>query len=234
MAKIVRATDRRIHAIDPKQWGTAAATDFWWNCNNPDQVAAGSDDLVGFGWISSGGVYLAGVDADFLTSSDVGVTGGYHMDTADDTVSSPFVFGDYAHARMVQAITGALPTTLNAEFYMRLSANNDEQASGVGFFEQGSTSGFAKADTMACVGSGGTNFELHSGAAEDAGSTDDTDAHLFRLTITQGGSIEWFIDGTSQGTLAIQDDLWPTTFGVNTQSAGSNDPILSWAHLWYD
>ena len=228
------ATPRaRIHVTDPKLWGSNAGTDFWWNCNNADQVAAGSDDLVGHGWISTGGVYLAGSAADFLSSADVGTTGGYHMDTAADTVASPQVFGDYLHARMAEAILGAAPTTLNAEFYMRLSANNDEQASGVGFWEAGSTSAFAKGDTMAVVVSGGTNFEIHSGAAEDSGSTDNTTAHIFKMTGTFGSTWEWWIDGTSQGTLAIQADLWPVMFGVNTQAGGSNDPVLNWAHVWY-
>jgi hypothetical protein len=228
------ATPRaRIHITDPKLWGSNAGSDFWWNCNNADQIAAGSDDLVGHGWISTGGVYLAGSLADFGSSADVGTTGGFHMDTAGDTVASPQIFGDYLHMRMVQEILGYMPTTLNAEFYMRLSANNDEQASGAGFWEAGSTSAFAKADCMAVVASGGTNFELHSGAAEDSGSADSTNATLFKITVTTGSTIEWWINGTSQGTLALQTDLWPAMFGVNTQAAGTNDPILNWAHVWY-
>lgn len=230
------ATPRgRVHILDPKLWGSNAGTDFWWNCNNADQIAAGSDDLVGHGWISTGGVYLAGSGADFMASADVGVTGGYHMDTAGDTVASPQVFGDYAHLRMVQALLGYAPTTLNAEFYMRLSANGDEQASSVGFWEAGSTSAFAKADTMAAIGSGGTNFEIHSGADEGSGGTDDTNAHLYTITITPGTTdkVAWSIDGVAKATIDLQEDVWPAMFGVNTQAGGSNDPILSWAHVWY-
>lgn len=222
----------RVHITDPKLWGSNAGTDFWWNCNNADQAAAGSDDLVGHGWISTGGVYLAGSLADFGSSADVGTTGGYHMDTAGDTVASPQIFGDYLHMRMVQGILGYLPTTLTAEFYMRLSANNDEQASGVGFWEAGSTSAFAKGDTLAVIGSGGTNFELHSALTEDAGSTDDQNAHLFQI-VCGGGVAAWYIDGTSQGSVNLQVDLWPAMFGVNTQAGGSNDPVLNWAHVYY-
>ena len=156
------------------------------------------------------------------------------MDTASDTVSSPFVFGDYAHLTMVEDILGYSPTTLSAEFFMRLTLNGDEVASGAGFFAAGSTSGFATTDSIACVCSGGTNFELQNlTPAEDSGSTDDQNGHVFKITITLGSTIEWWIDGTSQGTLALVTDSFPASFGVNTQAGGTNDPVLAWAHVWY-
>lgn len=225
---------RRIHVLRPEDWGTAPGSDFWLVAGNILMDDGAALDLVNYGWQVSGGVHLVSTGADFLASADVGTTGGIHMDTAGDTVASPEIFGDYPHARMAEAILGAAPTTLNAEFYMRLSANNDEQASGAGFWENGATSAFAKGDCMAVVASGGTNFELHSGAAEDAGSTDNTTAHLFKITFTFGSTVEWWIDGTSQGTVAIQTDLWPCAFGVNTQGGGSNDPVLNWAHVYYE
>lgn len=225
--------DRRVHVYSPWDWGHAAGSDFWLICNDVDMVPGGAVGLENYGWISAGFSYLAGTGADFLSSSDVGTTGGFNFDVAQDTLVSPFIFGDYAHLTMVEDILGYTPTTLNAEFYMRLAANNDEQASGAGFFEQGTVAPLTKAETMACIGSGGTNFEIHSGAAEDSGSTDDTSPHVFKITATSGSTFEWWIDGTSQGTLAIQDDLWPAAFGVGTQAAGTNDPVLSWAHVWY-
>ena len=156
------------------------------------------------------------------------------MDTASDTVSSPFVFGDYAHLTMVEDILGYSPTTLSAEFFMRLTLNGDEVASGAGFFAAGSTSGFATTDSIACVCSGGTNFELQNlTPAEDSGSTDDQNGHVFKITITLGSTIEWWIDGTSQGTLALVTDSVPATFGVNPQAGGTNDPVLAWAHVSY-
>ena len=115
---------------------------------------------------------------------------------------------------------------------MYLTANNDEVASGAGFWAAGSTSGFATTDSVAVVCSGGTNFELQNlTPAEDSGSTDDMLPHIFKITI--GATIEWWIDGTSQGTLALVTDSFPASFGVNTQNGGANDPVLAWAHVWY-
>ena len=233
---VIRAVDRRVHCRRPQDWGSAFATDFWMYCHDGDLVAGGGDDLVNHGWISSGGVYLPNTGADFMSGSpaaDIGTMGGYHMDTASDTLASPEIFGDYMHQLVAAEILGYTPTTLNAEFYMRLSANADQQASGAGFWENGATSGFAKADCMAVVASGGTNFELHSGAAEDSGATDDTLLHLWKIQCT-GTTAEWWLDGTSQGTIALQDNLWPVSFGVNTQAAGTNDPILGRVHVWYE
>ena len=234
--KLTAASDKRVHVYRPQDWGSAFATDFWMYCHDGDLVAGGGDDLVNHGWISSGGVYLPNTGADFMSGSpaaDIGTIGGYHMDTASDTLCSPYIFGDYMHQLMFQELMGYTPSVLTAEFYGRLSANADENGSGFGFWENGATSGFAVGDTMAVISSGGTVFELHSGAAEDAGSTDNTDLHLWKIKCT-GTTAEWFIDGTSQGTIALQDNLWPVGFGLNTQAAGTNDPILCWAHVWYD
>jgi hypothetical protein len=194
-------------------------------------LAGGGLDLANYGWISTGGTYAAPSGADFLSSSDKGTVGGFYMDTAADTVASPSMFGDYGHLSMVEDILGYTPTSLSAEFYMRLVNNNDEQATGVGFWAAGSTSAFAKADAVAVVADGGTNFELHSSAAEDAGSADDTNPHLFKITIAS--SVQWWIDGTSQGTVALVTDKFPAIFGMNTQAAGANDPVTSWCHVWY-
>lgn len=237
LSSVPYRTPPRIHCRRPQDWGSAWATDFWMYCHDGDLVAGGGDDLANHGWISSGGVYLANTGADFLSGSpagDIGTIGGYHMDTAGDTLASPEIFGDYMHQLVFEEIMGYSPTKLNAEFYMRFSADGtDEQATGVGFWESGATSAFAVGDAMAVIAQGGTNFELHSGApAEDSGSADNTTLHLWKIQCT-GTTAEWWIDGTSQGTIALQDDLWPCAFGVNTQAGGVNDPVLCWAHVWY-
>ncbi len=224
----------RVHILRPQDWADAAGTDFWAFFGNVVATEGGVGDLDDFGWVTTGFSVLAGSGADFLSGSptaDIGTTGGINFDTASDALTSPFIFGDYAHGRMVQEFLRHFPTELNMECYARFAATGDENGSGFGFLEAGGTP-IEVASTMAYISSGGTVFELHSGAAEDAGDTDDTDPHLWRIKCT-GTTAEWFIDGTSQGTIALQDDLWPVAFSAGTQSGGSNDPVLSWVHVWY-
>ena len=157
-----------------------------------------------------------------------------NFDAVSDNLVSPFIFGDYAHALLVGQILGRLPTSLNMECYARFAANNDEEETGFGFVEAGAARPFVKAGLMALITSDGTNFSLESGAAADAGSTDDTAAHQFKIRC-RGTTAEWFIDGTSQGTIALQDDLWPVAWGASTKaSTGANDPVINWVHIWYE
>lgn len=87
---------------------------------------------------------------------------------------------------------------------------------------------------MALVASDGTNFSLESAGAAAAGSTDDTAPHKFRIEMQAGQDINWYIDDTLQGnTLALQTDLFPVAFCITTATAGSNDPVVTWVHIWY-
>jgi len=232
---IARIRPTRVHAYRPQDWAEAAATDYWANWGNILMADAAALDLVANGWLTSGFSHTVGSAADFLASADVGTTGGLNFDTASDYIASPFIFGDYAHGQLVKGLLGYDPTTLNMECYARFAANNNEEDTGFGFVEAGATGAFAKADLMALITSDGTNFSLESAADADAGSTDNTTAHLFKITISQGttDAIEWWIDGTSQGTIDLQTDLWPAAWVANTAAGGANDPVVSWVHIWY-
>jgi hypothetical protein len=196
--------------------------------------AAGSD-LVANGWLTSGFSQLAGTAAGLLDSADAGTIGGLNFDAVSDYIISPFVFGDYAHALMAEGILGYTPTTISFECYARFAAGNDEEATGFGFVEAGTdANALVKGDWMAGVTVDGTNFSLESGVAVDAGSTKATTPHRFKVVGTSGGSFEWFIDGVSQGTLAIQANLNPMAFAAGTKAAdGANDPVIAWTHIWY-
>lgn len=232
--RITRAVPQRVHVTCPQLWAETAATDYWANWGHPGFTEAGVLDLDDFGWLTVGFSHTVGSAAGMMDSSDVGTTGGLNFDTAEDYIVSPFIFGDYAHAKQAEAFLGYVPTTLNMESYARFASSAaDEQATGFGFVEAGSTGAFAKADTNGFVTIGATNFELHTGAAADEGSTKATTASLFRVTYTAGSTAEWFIDGTSQGTLAIQANTWPSAWAANTQGSGANDPVVSWTHIWY-
>jgi hypothetical protein len=157
------------------------------------------------------------------------------MDDADDAITSPFIFGDYAHTLMAGQVLGYLPTTLTLECYARFSANNNEEASGFGFVEAGATTAYAKGDLMALITSDGTNFSLESGAAAATSiDLDNTTVHQWKIVMKTGEAITWSIDGTPQtNTLALQTALFPVAFVVTTANGGSNDPVVSWVHLWY-
>ncbi len=232
--KITRAPDRRVHVNRPQDWGSAAGTDYWANFGDLTLVPADSSDLDLTGWVEAGTwVHLAGSGADFISSSTVGTTGGAHIDVAGDAIRSPFIFGDYAHAKMVEGLLGYEPTLLNMECYARFNADGgDDEDSGFGFVEAGAATPFVKAGLMALITSDGTNFSLESGAAADAGSADNQDPHLWKISVSSA-SIEWFIDGTSQGTLALQAALWPVAWGASVGAGGTADPVISWVHIWY-
>lgn len=230
-----RGQTNRVHALHPHDWAAAAATDYWANFGSVVGIPAdaiGDPDL--YGWLTTGYSHAVGSGADFMSSSDVGTTGGINLDAAGDYIVSPFIFGDYAHQQLVAGLLGYSPSKLNMECYARFAANNDEEETGFGFVEAGSAQPFVKAGLMALITSDGTNFSLESGAAADAGSTDNTTPHLFKIQV-RSSAVEWWIDGTSQGTLALQTDLWPVAWGASTKAAtGANDPVVSWVHIWYD
>lgn len=234
--RITRAPNRRVHVLRPQDWGAAAGTDYWANFGDLTLVSGDSSDLDLYGWVKAGTfVHLAGSGADLLSpGAGAGTTGGAHIDVAGDAIRSPFIFGDYAHAKMVEGLLGHVPTILNMECYARFNADGgDDEDTGFGFVEAGAATPFVKAGLMAFITSDGTNFSLESGAAADAGSADDQDPHLWKIQFTSS-AVEWFIDGTSQGTLALQANLFPIAWGASVGAGGTGDPVISWVHIWYE
>ena len=234
MPTITRASDRRVHITNPRDWATSGATDFWCNFSDPNLIPAGSFALENYGWVESGAwTTLVGVDGDLLSSSDTGITGGANLGTGGDGITSPYIFGDYAHGTMAGAFLGYDPTTLNFECYARFAANFDEESSGFGFSEESAAEPAVKAGHMAFITTDGTNFSLESGAAEAVSDgLDNTAAHVWRVTLTAGGAVTWAIDGVEQtNTLALQTDLFPVAWGAACQTL--NDPVINWVHIWY-
>ena len=229
------SSTRRVHVLHPHEWAEAGATDYWANFGNVVCISGNAiGDLDLYGWTTTGFSHTVGSAADFLSSSGVGTTGGVNFGAVSDHLRSPFIFGDYAHGQLVAALLGYDPTILNMECYARFAANANEEETGFGFVEAGSAVPFVKAGLMALITSDGTNFSLESGAAADAGSADNTTPHLFKIAVGSA-SIEWFIDGVSQGTLALQTGLWPVAWGASTKAtSGTNDPVINWIHIWYE
>lgn len=231
---IVRvAHNLRHHVTSPKNWGTESGTDFWANFSDLTLVPGGEHDLVKYGWLENGTwVTLASTGADLLSLATPGDIGGVHCDTSGDALTSPFIFGDYAHGLQAGQFLGYMPTTLCCEMYMRFSANNDEEVSGAGFIESGATAAYAKGDLMAFVTTDGTDFSLESGAAAASGSADSTNPHQFKIVMVAGATIKWYIDGVLQANaLALQAAVGPYAWAINAET--SNDPIVNWVHIWY-
>ena len=50
----------------------------------------------------------------------------------------------------------------------------------------------------------------------------------------RSGNFEGLMDGTSQGTLALQANVFPLAWGASVGAAGTGDPVISWVHIWYE
>ena len=172
---------------------------------------------------------------DFLSSADRGIPAHFLTNATGDILQSPQVFGGVAHLEAATEILGFTPTRMTMDAIAAFSvASSDEETSAFGFFEAGATVS-TQADQMAVVVSDGTNFELASGGDTDLGALISTTWHKWRITIDAGGAgtdaVEWFIDGTSQGTMDRQTDLWPAYFGLHTLT--NNRLLLGVVHIWY-
>jgi hypothetical protein len=226
--------DRRVHVYNGADWARTAATDFWLVGGPGEEsvaTGAGLRTLDGGGWTATSVVEDTGSDGDFLSSSDDDPS-SFHLDAQNDLIQSPSIFGSYAHAYLAQQFLGAIPTELNLEIYAQhLDGTGNETNSCFGFVEGGGSIIVAN-DALATIFSDGTNFKLRSGAATSAaGAVDDTSWHLWRIKVTSA-SVEWFNNGTSVNTIALEADEWPVAFGIGVGGA-ANFLKMAWAHVWY-
>lgn len=235
--KITPANVKRHYVDDPRKWAFAPGTDFFIHPGTTTAlITAGTagEVLSEFGWTTTGLAYVAGSAADFLSSTDSGVAPHLILADASDLLASPAIFGSYDHALAASWFLGYIPTTLNMECRAAFTTEtNNEPSTAFGFVEDGgSIITAAAADQLACISSNGTNFELNSGAAVDAGAAADALWHTWRITISSA-NVEWFMDGTSQGTIALEADEFPVSFEAGIVAAGANDIALGTVRIWY-
>lgn len=232
--RVTPGAPNRAHLLSPQEWGYAVGTDFWLMPSANGMLTAGvGHELSDYGWTTTSLVLASGSAGDFLSLTDIGA-GSIATNAASDLLLSPALFGGGVHAWAAGQILGFTPTRLNLECYAAFTAvAGNETATGFGFVEDGGSPIVAD-DALAMIISNGTNFILRSGAASDTGAAVDTSVHKWRITITSGGSVEWFIDGVSQGTIAIEADEWPVAFGLGQQAAGTNTLAMTIVHIWYD
>lgn len=232
---IIPGIQNRVHISNPVAWSSGAGTDFWANFGPESTTADTAGTLLSdFGWTTTSLAETAGTGADFLSSSDNTAPAHILTNAASDLLQSPSIFGDYGHGQMAAQILGYSPTQLVCEWYgaMTVHTADESTVTGWGLVEAGGTAGTAN-DRMAWIGTDGTNFIASSAADSDTGATDDALWHTFRIVVAEGttDAIEWFIDGTSQGTFNLQTDLFPVSFGMF--SSTTNRPALSWVHIYY-
>jgi hypothetical protein len=227
----------RKHVLNPFNWGIEAGTDFWLSATANGMLSASTTFLISdAGWTATSQALADGAAADFMTASDVGTPGGFTSNAQNDLLSSPAIFGDYAHAHQAMILLGkkTLPRYLIGDFYARFSvASSNETTTQLGFVEDGGSPAVA-ADAMAMFVSNGTTFTIRSGAATGTGVVAiDTAAHRFRIVCDRVADTAYgYVDGVASGSIAIQADEWPVKFGSG--SGGANNLIqLTQAHIFY-
>jgi hypothetical protein len=230
------AHNLRVH-VPATLWQSEAATDFWVLALSADPVtASGATNLSGldsYGWVTNNLSIIAADGGTFLDPTDVATT-AIDFGATGDRLQSPYMFGDYSHGLLAGQILGHLPTRLIVEVYAAFTTHSsDENRTGFGLVKA-TGSGATAADQVAWIYTDNTNFQLRSSADSDAGDTDDGDFHQFRIVVSKGttDAVEWFIDGTSQGTMDLEIDKCPWAFACHTLT--NNRISLAWAHLWYE
>lgn len=233
---IIPAPTNRVHVQNPREWTHAIGTDYWANWGAGSLVGgATGDELSAWGWTVTSVVRADGGGADFLSAADPAAPTRIALDGGGDLLQSEYLFGDYYHGHAAAASLGYEPTqmTLEVPGQFAVSANN-ETATGFGLVEAGGTATTAD-DALAMFTSNGTNFVMRSGADSDTGAAVDGSWHLWTVVLSQGttDAIEWFIDGVSQGTIDLQEDVFPAAFAVCVQAAGANRPRIGTVHISY-
>lgn len=232
--KIISSKPNRVYVTNPLYWATAGGTDFLLTPSTTvSQVAATTVNgaLVDEGWVLNSVSYATPTGADFMTSADKGTPNSFLFNASGDILRSPIIFGDWAHAYQASAILGYFPTSLNVEVVAAFTTNSaDEGQTAFGLLEDGGTASVAN-DHLAAITTDAVTFILRSGAASDAGAAVDAAFHVFKIKLTSAG-VQWFIDGTSQGSIALEADEFPVSFFAHTLT--TNRISLGPTHIWYE
>ena len=227
----------RQHVARPALWTRSSATDYWANFGATGWPGIAADELLtDYGWTLTSITSTVGSLADLLTSADVGTPTIAALDAGSDLLLSPTMFGDYGAGLLAGQFLGYAPTKLCLEAYANFSvATAAETTSGLGF---STGSSLTATNQIAFIHSDGTNFAIRgtpgTGGFIDTGTVVDNSYHRWKIVGTAGGTVEWFIDGTSQGTITLVADLFPTAFSASVVAAGTNRVNLDWLHIWYE
>ncbi len=237
MAEIIRAPIQRVHIPEARLWSRSIGTDYWakFGAGVVSAQATAGELLSDYGWTTTSLVEtVATGTGDFLSAADIGIPDHLLTDASADLLESPSIFGGSDAIDAVAAILGYAPTMLTCEWYGSFTAvTGTSNRSGFGLVQDGGAAGTA-ADQLAWIYTDGTNFTIRSSGDSDVGALDDTDWHTWKIVISSGSAtdaVEWFIDGTSQGTMNRLEDQWPVSFGMHALT--TNRPGIAWVHISY-
>lgn len=220
----------------PQFWAGSPGWEYWLGNPHADLVAVASatnpSGLDGWGWTCTTLSVVEGGTGDFMSSADNDPT---YINLADaaDVLSSPRIFGGYDSFLLAEHFLGAAPTKMCVEFYAAFAVNSTNQTTTFIGMTAPATVDAAAAGSGGAIVSNGANFVLVSDTQSDAGAVVDTLYHKFRLEYTPGapGTLQWFIDDVSQGSVNLETDIWPLSFKAIAQA---NDIRLCWLHIWYE
>ena len=236
--QVIKGSRNIVRITDPREWSYSAATDFLWTPSTDTALitsGTAGQVLSEFGWLTTSMLYQAGSAADFLSSSDTGVSAGIGADASGDILRSPIVFGSYGHGQQVKAILGYAPTQMVLDVDATFTvASADEGQSGFGMLEDGGTASVAN-DQLLSFGSDGTNFRVRHGGLTGwtnalTGIAVDNARHNWKAVFTTT-TVECFIDNTSLGTLTHTTDEWPASFFMHCLT--TNRIFLHKIHIYY-
>lgn len=221
-APVVDSFTNRIH-VGPDNWGQPA-TDFWINAREQDAT-------LPTGWTNTSILIATAGASDFNTVGDSASQPTWGTNADLDQLMSVRTFGGYWDFQEQADLLGYMPTKLYCDILGVFTVHSaNETATGFGLTN---AVPLTITNHVAYIHSNSTNFAIRNGATTtDAGAALDTNFHLFRIVAETGGTFTWYIDGVSQGTLAIIGDLFPCAFGMS--SSTTNRPHITKVHLWYD
>lgn len=229
------ATLRAHEVPDAADWDDQSGSHFYFEPNAAELAAGNKETLSDFGWTTTALSFVEGAGADFLSLADPGVPAHFVTDGAGSILQSPAKFGSHTHGNQAGRHLGHPPTKMTFEFWFTFSvASNDETATGFGLTVAGGSI-ITEADAIAVIRSDGTNFVCRSNVDAAVGPLIDTALHLGKIEVSQGttDAIQWFVDGASQGTLDLREDVLPMSWGAGTVGAGSNRVLIGPCEVSY-
>ena len=236
--QIIAGPRNRNVVDDPRDWAYKAGTDYLWIPSTSSALitsGTAGQVLSEFGWLTTSLAYDVGSGADFLSSSDTGVSPGIGGDASGDILRSPIIFGSYGHGEAAKAVLGYSPTQMVMDVDATFTvASADEGQSGFGMLEDGGTASVA-ADQALYFGSDGTNFRARHGGLTGwtnalTGIAVDNARHNWKAVFGPT-TVTCFIDGTSIGALTHTTDEWPASFAMHNLT--TNRTFIHKIHIYY-
>lgn len=215
----------------------SSSSQSWYRSLGTDYISVFGTATAYTGWTYTGTPSLIAnaSDGDFLSLTDHNPP-GLRLATIASAQSlrlQRLMFGSRAHMKAAADVLGYEPSRLCFRAIAQFEvASANEAQTGFGLVTTISATS-TNAQKVAWISSDSANFVVRSDTNTDTGAAVDTNWHDW-LVVLDGSNIEWFIDGASQGTCALQTDAYGCAFQVNGASSRTNIPAISTLHVWYE